>query len=348
MLFNSYEFIFGFLPVTYAVYFLAARLDQRLALLWLGGASIFFYGWWNWMYVPLLLGSIAFNFHMGSWLTRLYRGGGNRRVFWALCFGVALNLALLAYYKYAGFLSFSLAGLTGAGVPDFVRSIILPLGISFFTFTQIAFLADAAQGKAADADPVSYVLFVTFFPHLIAGPILHHGEMMPQFRRPGILRPDMARISAGLACFVMGLFKKAVLADNIAPFANAVFDAAAQGAAPTLLESWLGALAYSLQIYFDFSGYTDMALGLAYMIGIRLPMNFNSPYKAASPIEFWRRWHMTLSRFLRDYLYFPLRKNRKGPARRHLNLMITMVLGGLWHGASWTFVVWGTLHGLFL
>jgi alginate O-acetyltransferase complex protein AlgI len=221
----------------------------------------------------------------------------------------------------------------------------LPIGISFFTFTQIAFLVDAYRGQAKEYNPIHYGLFVTFFPHLIAGPILHHKEMMPQFARPETCSFSSLSMSLGLSWFAVGLFKKVALADSIAPYADKVFDAADKGAGLGPYDTWSGAICYTLQIYFDFSGYSDMAIGLALMFGITFPLNFLSPYKSTSLIEFWRRWHMTLSRFLRDYLYIPLGGNRSGTARRYLNLFLTMVIGGLWHGASWNFVLWGAIHG---
>jgi len=235
-----------------------------------------------------------------------------------------------------------------AGTNFILETIILPLGISFFTFTQIAYLVDAHRGLAHEYSFLHYALFVTFFPHLIAGPILHHKEMMPQFARSDIYRLKAEHLAVGLTIFALGLFKKVVLADGVAVYATPVFAAAQAGTTLTFFEAWGGALAYTLQLYFDFSGYSDMAIGLARMFGIRFPLNFNSPYKATSIIDFWRRWHITLSRFLRDYLYIPLGGSRKGEARRLTNLMITMLLGGLWHGAGWTFVLWGGLHGFYL
>ena len=340
MVFSSYEFIFLFVPVTVAGYFLIARLGRRLAAAWLVAASLFFYGWWNPVYVPLLLASISFNYLVGMALAR--RVGGRLVLF----LGVAANLALLGYFKYADFFIASLAA--GLGADHGALGIVLPLGISFFTFTQIAFLVDAHRGTVREYDPIHYGLFVTFFPHLIAGPIYHHKEIIPQFARDSVYRPALDHIAVGASIFAIGLFKKLVLADSIGIFATKTFTAVAGGAEPALLEAWGGALAYSLQLYFDFSGYSDMAIGAARLIGVRLPLNFHSPYKAASIIEFWRRWHMTLSRFLREYLYFALGGSHKGPARRYVNLMIVMLLGGLWHGAGWSFVLWGGLHGLFL
>jgi D-alanyl-lipoteichoic acid acyltransferase DltB (MBOAT superfamily) len=343
MLFNSPVFLFAYLPVTLLGFFLAARLSMSLALNWLTLASIVFYGWWNPAWVPLMLASIAINYLAARTIAiRLTDPALARTV---LAFGIAANLAVLAYFKYAGFIVDTAAQLTGSTWQW--SSGELPLGISFFTFTQIAFLVDVHQRKAADFSPVRYGLFVTYFPHLIAGPILHHGEMMPQFARADIFRFSADRLADGLVMFILGLFKKTVLADAFGGYAGPGFDAAATHAL-TLFEAWGAALSYTLQIYFDFSGYSDMAIGLAMMIGVKLPQNFHSPYKAQNIAEFWRRWHMTLSRFLRDYLYIPLGGNRRGLARQQVNLMITMLLGGLWHGAGWTFVIWGGLHGLYL
>ena len=261
-----------------------------------------------------------------------------------LAAGVGADLLVLAYYKYADFLIGQLFHLPGG---SWTTGIILPLGISFFTFTQIAFLVDVSRGIAAEYNPVHYTLFVTYFPHLIAGPVLHHKEMMPQFSRAEIYVPRAENFSVGLTIFFIGLFKKIALADGCAILVGAVFDGPT-AATRTFFTAWAGALAYTFQIYFDFSGYSDMAVGLSKLFGVVLPLNFNSPYKAENIIEFWRRWHMTLSRFLRDYLYIPLGGGRRGIFRRYLNLMATMLLGGLWHGASWTFIVWGGAHGFFL
>ena len=342
MLFNSVEFIFGFVPLVLLVFFLLGRLEPVWALGWLTLASLFFYAWWNPWWLPLMLASIAFNFAVGRVLASGQSDPVRKR--W-LVLGIGVNQKLLLHYKYAGFLLDNLAALSGM-----VRMAVpaeLPLGISFFTFTQIAFLVDVYQRKAADLSPLRYGLFVTYYPHLIAGPILHHREMMPQFERPAIFRFNPAWLAAGITIFVLGLFKKTVLADRLATFANPVF-AAAGVQSLGFFECWGAALSYTLQLYFDFSGYSDMAIGLALMIGVQLPLNFHSPYKARNIAEFWRRWHMTLSRFLRDYLYIPLGGNRRGSGRRWVNLMLTMLLGGAWHGAGWTFIVWGALHGLFL
>ncbi|MBY0430579.1 MAG: MBOAT family protein [Rhodospirillales bacterium] len=348
MLFNSYEFIFLYLPVVLIGFFRLGRAKpcpglrpSDMAAAWLFLASLGFYGWWNWSYVPLLVASILFNFTIGRLLATRPRYSGA-----ILAFGIGCDLALLGYYKYAGFLVANANAALGGHWT--LESIILPLGISFFTFTQIAFLVDAWRGEVKETRLVHYGLFVTYFPHLIAGPILHHKEMMPQFGRASVYRASALNLTAGLTLFAIGLFKKAVLADTLAPYANAAFAAVETGRDPSLLPAWLGALAYALQLYFDFSGYSDMALGLSRMMGIRLPLNFDSPYQARSIIEFWRRWHMTLSRFLRDYLYIPLGGGQCGRVRRYGNLLATMLLGGLWHGAAWTFVLWGGLHGCYL
>lgn len=350
MLFNSYAFIFLYLPVVLLGFFWLARISHAFAAAWLALASLFFYGYWNPAYIGLLLGSIVCNYAFGLWIAKAGGSREARRKKQLLIVALTANLALLAYYKYANFFVSSINSV--AETQWSLGEIILPLGISFFTFTQIAFLVDTYQGKVKEYNFIHYLLFVTYFPHLIAGPVLHHREMMPQFALASTYRINWDHVATGLLLFTVGLCKKVLWADSLAPFANAIFDGAQHGMEigilPTIYEAWSGALTYTLQIYFDFSGYTDMALGVALMFGIRLPINFNSPYKATSIIEFWRCWHMTLSHFLRDYLYIPLGGNRKGNIRRYLNLMITMLLGGLWHGAGWTFVIWGMLHGAYL
>lgn len=346
MLFNSHAFIFLFLPLTLLVFFGFGRISARLAAGGLAAASLIFYGWWNPAYVALLLLSILCNFSAGGAIARAQADGDTRRSVRLLTLAVIANLGLLGYYKYADFFVANLNAVTGAGLG--FADVVLPLGISFFTFTQIAFLVDAHQGKAREYNLVHYGLFVTYFPHLIAGPILHHGEMMPQFAQREIYRPQHDLIAAGLTLFVLGLVKKVLIADGVAPYVAPVFDAPGAGVTLTMLEAWCGALAYTFQLYFDFSGYSDMAVGLSLLFGVRLPVNFHSPYKAVNVIDFWRRWHMTLSRFLRDYLYVPLGGNRRSRTRRYINLLLTMLLGGLWHGAGWTFVLWGALHGAYL
>lgn len=346
MLFNSYTFLFIYLPLVLGGFFLIGRFHRASAAAWLFGASLVFYGLWSYAYVGLLLASITFNYLVGVGLSKAVMAGQTGRVRALLWFGVVCDLALLAYFKYANFFVSSVGALTG--VSWGLAEIVLPVGISFYTFTQIAFLVDAARGEVRETHPVHYGLFVTYFPHLIAGPVLHHKEMMPQFARPETYLPHWENLAAGSAIFVIGLLKKVIVADNMAPYATPVFQLAASGGDVSFAQAWVGALAYTFQLYFDFSAYSDMAVGLSRMFGVRLPLNFDSPYKAVNIIDFWRRWHMTLSRFLRDYLYIALGGNRHGKLRRYTNLFITMLLGGLWHGAAWTFVAWGALHGLFL
>jgi len=345
MLFNSYVFIFTYLPVVFFGFYAIGRYSHNLALLWLTFASLFFYAWWDVRFVGLLLGSIVFNYGAGYLIgQRLSISTGSPK--WLLVSAIVANMILLGYFKYANFFIENLNHLAGTALQ--IGEVFLPLGISFFTFTQIAFLVDTYQDKVKEYNFIHYTLFVTYFPHLIAGPVLHHKEMMPQFAKPDTCLINLENVAVGLSVFVLGLAKKVLIADSMGDIATPIFNAVSTGGQPMLFESWIGALAYTLQLYFDFSGYSDMAIGLSLMFNVRLPMNFNSPYKATSIIEFWRRWHMTLSRFLRDYLYIPLGGSRHGKGRRYVNLMATMLLGGLWHGAGWTFVVWGGLHGFYL
>ncbi len=343
MLFNSYEFIFLFLPVCLIVYFILNKIASgSWAKSWLVLSSLFFYSWWNIAYLPLILASIAVNYAVGTALvktpTRIRLSPKA-----VLTIGIAFNLLLLGYFKYTDFLLANLNLAFSSHLP--LLHIVLPLGISFFTFTQIAYLVDAYRSEAKEYDLVNYALFVTFFPHLLAGPILHHKEMMPQFESGENKTLNYKNLALGVFLFFIGLFKKVIIADTLAKAAIYGFDTA-----PTLslIEAWVTSLSYTLQLYFDFSGYTDMAIGAALMFNIQLPINFNSPYKALSIQDFWRRWHMTLSRFLREYIYIPLGGNRTGELNIYRNLMITFLLGGLWHGAGWTFVFWGFLHGLAL
>lgn len=347
MLFNSYKFIFLFLPITIIVFFYIARRDRRLAALWLAAASLFFYGVWNPQFVLLLLMSVGFNYAMGYAIGHArtaYRSPKNSMQLLAIA--VTCNLLLLGYFKYTNFFIHTVNQIANSNWE--IAAIVLPLGISFFTFTQIAFLVDVHRGIAREYNFIHYLLFVTYFPHLIAGPILHHKQMMPQFGHSFTYRINIDNINIGLMIFIIGLFKKVVMADQFSLYANPIFTSLSSGRIPGLIEAWVGALAYTLQLYFDFSGYSDMAVGISKMFNINLPLNFDSPYKAKSIIEFWRRWHMTLSAFLREYLYIPLGGNRHGVTRRYVNLIATMLLGGLWHGANWTFVVWGGLHGMYL
>jgi len=344
MLFNSYEFVFLFLPLVLGVFLLLGRWrSTALPTLWLVVASLAFYAYWRSAYLALLIGSIAGNYLAGLAIHRVRRHRLRSRAL--LTGAIAANLGLLAYFKYTDFLIGTVNALTGTGFP--VQSIVLPLAISFFTFNQIAFLVDVHKGYVHDYGFLDYALFIVFFPHLIAGPIVHHRDIIPQFRRFNFSLASPL-LSLGLMVFSIGLFKKVILADHLAPYASAVFDSAARAEALTLAEAWLGALAYTLQLYFDFSGYSDMAVGGALLFGIRFPWNFDAPYQATSIIDFWRRWHISLSLFLRDYLYIPLGGNRAGTLRQSLNIFLTMLLGGLWHGPNWTFVLWGALHGIYV
>jgi alginate O-acetyltransferase complex protein AlgI len=342
MLFNSIEFLV-FLPIVLFVFYSIGQLGHhRVAISWLVGASLFFYGWWNPAYLGLMLISIIFNFAVGVALS----SSEVKRPKLILTIGIVANLAALFYFKYANFLVINYNNFTNSSFH--LEKIILPLAISFFTFQQIAYLVDAYRKETREYNFLHYCLFVTFFPQLIAGPIVHHKKILPQFAKHVLYKLDVTNLSIGLTIFCLGLFKKVVLADGLSVYASPVFSAAERGIAITFFEGWSGALAYTFQLYFDFSGYSDMAIGIAKMFNVNLPLNFYSPYKATNIIDFWRRWHITLSSFLRDYLYFPLGGSRKGTLRRYINLLITMLLGGLWHGANWTFVAWGGVHGFYL
>lgn len=342
MLFHEPVFLYGYLPLCLGGFLALRRLGRDALIPWfLLVASFVFYGWWDPRVVPLLGVSILANHAIGRALARLAPAAADR----ALLLGVAGNLAALALFKYADLAVATLNAIAGTALP--LPGMPLPLGISFFTFLQIAYIVDCRRHAEAPPSLRDYALFVSFFPHLIAGPLVHHRELIPQFgRRVG--SELWENLAVGSTIFLIGLAKKTLLAQPAGAYADQIFAAAAAGAQPSLLESWVGALAFAFQIYFDFSAYSDMAIGLSRMFGIWLPVNFDSPYKATSIIEFWRRWHITLSRFLRDYLYVALGGNRRGPARRYLNVMIVMLLGGLWHGAGWNFVVWGGLHGALL
>lgn len=344
MLFNSYIFIFCFLPITLIVYFgLAHFRYTKSAILWMAIASLFFYSYWKIAYFPLLMISMICNFYLGGRIDKLKLKSTSAKAL--LIVGISFNLAILGYYKYAEFFVTSVNAVLDVQWP--IPNIVLPLAISFYTFTQIAYLVDAYRGetKEANYDLKTYILFVSFFPQLIAGPILRHNELIPQFRRLRNFIFSYKNLSLGLTLFIMGLAKKVLIADTLSPWVAQVFTHADR---VNFSEAWIGAIAYTFQLYFDFSGYSDMAIGLGWMVNINLPINFNSPYKAISITDFWRRWHITLSAFLRDYLYIPLGGNRFGEIRRYGNLLITMLLGGLWHGAGWTYVVWGGLHGMML
>lgn len=339
MLFCSRPFLLVFLP--------ACLLAVRAARRWPGGAlasvlaaSLIFYAWWNPAELLLLGGSIGANYLIGQRIHAAAREGRRQRAGWLLAGGVGANLLLLGWFKYADFA----AGIAGLAPPHPA----LPLAISFFTFQQIMFLADSRRSAQPDRGFLPYAGFVAFFPHLIAGPIVRPDEVMPQLVARRFGRCDRAEAAAAITLFLIGLAKKIVLADTFAQYADTGFAAAAAGEPLTLLEAWTALLAYGLQIYFDFSGYSDMAIALARLLGVRFPINFDAPYQARSIAEFWRRWHITLGRFLRDYVYIPLGGSRRGVWRQAGALMATMLLAGLWHGAGWAFVAWGGLHGVYL
>jgi len=345
MLFNSYPFLLVFLPAVIAAFLLAARGGNQVRLVVLLAASLLFYAWWDVRFLALLAASVLINYQLSNWLTRAMERDDQGRAGHLLTAGVVFNLAMLALFKYANFFVTNVNAV--AGTEWHLAAIVLPLGISFFTFEQIGYLVDIRRGHLYRADLLRYSVFVSFFPRLVAGPILRYSEIGPQLDFSARKESRTNDVAVGLTIFAFGLFKKVVLADGIAPYASAAFTSASTGPLD-MIQAWGGILAYTFQLYFDFSGYSDMAIGAARCFGIVFPMNFNSPYKSASIIEFWRRWHITLSRFLRDYLYISLGGNRQGPARRHANLLATMLLGGLWHGANWTFVIWGALHGCYL
>lgn len=361
MLFNSYEFILLFLPITVAVFSLLSRFDSRQhSLGFLALASLFFYGWWNPSYLVLIAISLIANYTFGSALYSEVVKKGTKT--FILAFGIIFNLALLGYYKYGGFLTEIVNDIYAKDIHW--ENVLLPLAISFFTFQQIAYLIDVAARRVKHSNFLEYIVFVTFFPQLIAGPIVHHKEMMPQFSSIS-LNVSKENLQAGLMLFVIGLFKKVILADSISEYVAPIYGDATSGSV-TFLQAWIAGAGFTLQIYFDFAGYSDMALGAARMFGIVLPMNFNSPLKASSIIDFWSRWHITLTRFLTAYIFTPLsiKATRRSALRKTkpsyltkitdfltclaLPVLITMFLSGLWHGAGYQFLVWGTLHGIYL
>lgn len=360
MLFNSYIFIFLFLPITLLVYFALGKFKLiRLAKFWLLATSLFFYGYWNPPYLILMLVSIAFNYSMGQAIA--FAKLKSRQAKILLWSGIGINLISICYYKYANFFLSGVNDIFKSNIP--LNEVLLPLAISFYTFTQIAYLVDAYRGEIKEGeitassvsvksatrrtkyDIITYSLFVVFFPQLIAGPILRHDELIPQLYKLRNYIFSHKNFAYGITLFSLGMSKKVLIADKISPWVNTVFNHASD---VSFIEAWVGALSYTFQLYFDFSGYSDMAIGLGLMFNICLPINFDSPYKAESITDFWRRWHITLSNFLRDYLYIPLGGSRKGELRRYTNLITTMLLGGLWHGAGWQFILWGGVHGIYL
>lgn len=344
MLFNSYIFIFLFLPATAAVFHILRHIGlARAAIFSLVVASFIFYAWWSFKYLFLLSCLMLLDFFIARQIEK-HRNTKRSIAKLYLILGLVFNLMALAFYKYANFFVDNLNALTGWAL--FLATIVLPIGISFFTFQKVAFLVDLYQNKIKKFNALDYALFVTFFPQLIAGPIVHHSEVIPQFEKLGKVLPRT--VVTGMTIFIIGLSKKVLLADTVAQYATPHFDAVLTGVHLGFWTAWSAVLAYTAQIYFDFSAYSDMAIGIGLLFGIHLPVNFDSPYKSKSIIEFWRRWHITLSRFLRDYLYIPLGGNRKGKVRRYVNLLLTMLLGGIWHGAGWTFLIWGALHGFYL
>ena len=346
MLFNSLEFIFLFLPCVLVIFHLARFLDYQFAKVCLIICSLYFYGYWNYIYLVLIISSVLFNYLIAGGIQSARGGHYHKIATLLLTIGVSTDLILIGYFKYSNFFVDSINSAFGSSF--LLETVILPLAISFFTFQQITFLVDTKRGEIESTKFIDYALFVTFFPQLIAGPIVHIKDIVPQFVRNRNKGKYATDIAVGLAIFSVGLFKKTVIADTAENYVLVPFGASAAGADLSTIEAWGTACAFGVQIYFDFSGYSDMAIGLARMFGIRLPQNFASPYKSKNIIEFWRCWHMTLSQFLRDYVYFTMGGNRKGRVRRHINLAMTMLLGGLWHGAGWNFVIWGGLHGFYL
>ena len=339
MLFNSYEYLLVFLPTAAVVFFLLNRfVSGTAAKLWLVAASLAFYSWWGLAYLPLIVISILVNYGVGTALGFARLSPFNRRAL--LIAGLGFNLVLLGYFKYANFFVDNANSL--AGTNFHLDRIVLPLAISFFTFQKIAYLVDSYRGETLGYNFLNYALFVTFFPQLIAGPIVHHKEVVPQFSDSKNGLPNNANIATGLCILSIGLFKKVMIADTFAMYVVTGFDS--EGAL-RCIDAWAASLGYSFQLYFDFSGYTDIAIGSALIFNIRLPINFNSPYQATNIQDFWRRWHITLSRFLRDYVYIPLGGNKSGELSTYFNLVLTFLIGGLWHGASWMFVIWGGMHG---
>jgi D-alanyl-lipoteichoic acid acyltransferase DltB (MBOAT superfamily) len=342
MPFTSWDFLLYFLPLTVVAFHLIPSRCQFSRNLLLVVASMVFYSWFSFKCAALLVVSMGFNYLLAEWIGR--KSGSNRH--WPVAIaGICANLLLLFHFKYSNMFKESLGSLFGVSVE--IAPIVLPLAISFYTFTQIGYVIDVAKNPSLRCGFVDYCLFVVFFPHLIAGPVVRHSEIVPQYADRD-LRPDWACLATGTAIFLVGLYKKTLLADPVGVHADWIFNHVAKGDGLTWFSAWIGSIAYGLQIYFDFSGYSDMAIGLAIMFAIRFPVNFDSPYKALSISDFWKRWHMSLTRFFRDYLYIPLGGNRGGLRIHVRNIVLVFLISGLWHGAGWTFVAWGALHGFYL
>lgn len=337
MLFNTFEFIFIFLPVVFIVYFVINKIGfYNLSKIWLILCSVFFYSWWNVSFIFILIISIVFNFFLGRILNN--NNTPHRKAL--LTLGILINILNLSYFKYSDFFIVNINTIFRTSIN--LLNLALPLAISFFTFQQIAYLIDGYRREIKNYNFIDYTLFVTFFPQLIAGPIVYHKEIFPQFVNNS-KKVNFRNLTRGLFIFIVGLFKKIVIADTFGQYANTGYGNYVN---LSTIESWFTTLSYTFQLYFDFSGYSDMAIGLALMFNIRLPINFNSPYKALDIQDFWKRWHITLSSFLTKYIYIPLGGNRKGVYRTYINIMIIFIISGFWHGAGWTFVFWGALHGI--
>lgn len=339
MLFNSFVFIFVFLPIVFSGYFLLNRFgNSKLSLIWLVLGSLFFYGYFEPSYLILISTSILVNYSIGHTMNRIHSNRGKK---WLLTLGILFNVSLLGYYKYADFFISNVNTLFASNYA--LLHLILPLGLSFITFQKIAYLVDTYRGETKNYSFATFSLFATFFPQLIAGPIVHHKEVIPQFEDEKNKRIILSNVNMGIFIFLVGLTKKVAIADTVALWAN---DGYQHYQNLTFIESWITSLSYTIQLYFDFSGYCDMAIGLALLFNIKLPVNFFSPYKARNIQDFWKRWHMTLGRFLTQYIYIPLGGNRKGKILTYFNVFIIFFISGFWHGAGWTFIIWGVMHGL--
>jgi len=335
MLFNSHVYIFLFLPIVTIIYFTLFKKNVNSAVIFLVLASLFFYAYWNPKFLPIILLSIFFNYFVGG---LLLKSKSKRTLIW----GIILNLLPLIFFKYSNFIIHNINMFFSQDIARI--KVTLPLAISFFTFQQIAYLVDSYKGVTKEHNFASYSLFVSFFPQLVAGPIVHHKQMIPQFYLKNNSRVNYRNINKGITIFVFGLMKKIVIADSFTTFVANGFDL--QYKQLDFFESWISTFCYTFQLYFDFSGYCDMAIGSALLFNIFIPENFNSPYKSKNIQEFWQRWHMTLGNWLRDYVYIPLGGNRCSRSKEYVNLFITFIVGGIWHGAGWNFLIWGLLHGL--